>query len=501
MVGKGGKKTRSKVAVGHLNVVDLPVISVVIPTRDRPETLRSCLAALAHHKSNRIEIVVQDNFSSGGTHRVVLAAQKKDPRIVYARAPFATSQRHNFELGLAAATGEYMTIIGDDDGFCLGSLDWLVDHLSETPADAVRWHLVHYVWPSLSTDEEGFIRIYTSHYYGGWRHGSAEHIAKATITATNIGSWDNILIYHGMVSRKLYDRVRAKSLGVFFPYLMPDVYAHNLIAFHCDNLLQVDNPVSIYGTSGHSAGVSWSRSMEDKSNEAAEGQKWIKETNVDPLAAKSDWLPNIRTLRYHDLRGLELASSYGLLPEGTTVDRKFFTVAILDEIQKQPWTLLPWLNTKPLSAADKQLFNVVKQHFAQIAQNIPAAPPAKYSPDYPDTLLRVRFVEGQLKDDVEGAMLALENLVSDGKSVYNVSSLPHPILAARLSGSSVFIERIIRFLPLSLLKVVQRILPDKLLSPYNLSADELDVSRSKQLAKRLMKMRELNKPNTKNITA
>ncbi len=501
MVSKSRKKARSKSAAALSILADRPVISVVIPTRERPETLRSCLAALAHHKSNRIEIVVQDNFSAVETLNVVLAAQKKDPRIRYSRAPFATSQRHNFELGLAAATGEYMSIIGDDDGFCLGSLDWLVDHLSVTPADAVRWHLVHYVWPSLSTDQEGFVRIYTSHYYGGWRHGSAEHIAKATITAKNIGSWDNILIYHGMVSRKLYDRVRAKSGGVFFPYLMPDVYAHNLIAFHCDNLLQVDNPVSIYGTSGHSAGVSWSRSMEDKSNEAAEGQKWIKETNVDPLAAKSDWLPNIRTLRYHDLRGLELANSYGLLPEGTIVDRKFFIKAILDEIQKQPWTLSPWLNTKPLSAADRELFGIVKRHFAHIAQKIPLAPPAKYAPDYPDTLLRVRFVDGQLKDDVEGAMLALQKVVSDGKSVYDISTHPHPILAARLSDSSVFVERIIRFLPLGLLTIAQRILPNELLIRYNLSTEELNVSRSKQLAKRLTKLRESNRPTSETILA
>jgi glycosyltransferase involved in cell wall biosynthesis len=430
-----------------------PVISVVIPTRDRPETLKSCLAALKHHVSNRIEIVVHDNCSAPETRDVVMAAQKLDPRIRYFRAPFSTSQRHNFELGLAAATGDYMTIIGDDDGFCLGSLDWLAKHLVKEPADAVRWHLVHYAWPSLSTDGEGFVRIYASHYYGGWRKGSADLIAQNTIAAKNIGSWDNILIYHGMISRKIYEHIKAKSGGVFFPYLMPDVYMHNLLAFYCKNLLQVDNPVSIYGTSGHSAGASWSKVVEDKSKGSATGQKWIKEADSDPLSTNADWQPNIRTIRYHDLRGLETAKLHGLLPEGTIIDRKVWAESIIDEIGKQLWTLPPWLTAKPKSAEDKELFRQVKQHFKSAAKKIPSAPDSKYSPTYPDTLLRVRRFDSKLNDDIEGAMLALHALMLDGGNIYSIAAKPHPIKSAWLSGPSVLLERLLQYIPNGILKI------------------------------------------------
>jgi hypothetical protein len=442
-----------RAAIGRVGKAARPVISVVVPTRDRPETLKSCLAALSHHRSNRIEIVVQDNCSAPETREVVTAAQKRDPRIRYFRAPFPTSQRHNFELGLAAATGDYMNIIGDDDGFCLGSLDWLANHLVNDPVDAVRWHMVHYAWPSLSTDGEGFVRIYASHYYGGWRKGTTESIAQSTIAAKNIGSWDNILVYHGLISRKLYERIKAKSGGVFFPYLMPDVYMHNLLAFHCESLLQVDNPVSIYGTSGHSAGVSWSRVIEEKSDDAATGQKWIKEMDTDPLASGADWQPNIRTIRYHDLRGLETANSLGLLPEGTVIDRKIWTEAIIDEIGKQPWTLLPWLTATPKSAEDKELFLEVRKHFKKIAKKIPSAPEAKYSPTYPDTLLRVHRFDRNLNDDVEGAMLALHALMSDGKNIYNYAGKPHAIKSAWLSGPSILLERLLQYIPIGVLKI------------------------------------------------
>lgn len=405
-------------------VVQRPIISVVVPTRDRPETLMVCLAALARHQSPLIEIVVQDNCSRRETADVVDAAIKLDSRVRYARAPYPTSQRHNFELGLAAATGDYLTIIGDDDGFCLGSLDWLIERLQEKPADAVRWKLIHYVWPSLSTDGEGFVRVYASHCYGGWRYGSSKQIAASTLAAQNIGSWDNVLVYHGMISRVLYDRMRAKTNGVFFPYPMPDVYAHNIIAFHCDSLLQVDNPVSIYGTSGHSAGVSWSRVVTNNEGDsgADAGQKWITESRDDPVANTVHWQPNIRTLRYHDMRALEVAKEHGLLPDDATVDRNLWTNAILEEIKKQPWSLAPWLTAEPSAPYDEELFRIVRQTFSHLIGKAPKPPLAKYEPDYPGTLIRIRHLNRGFNDDVEGAMLAIEAAMDDGGSVYKVQS-------------------------------------------------------------------------------
>ncbi len=440
-------------ALGRGEKLARPVISVVVPTRDRPETLKSCLAALKHHVSRRIEIVVHDNCSGPETLEVVEAAQKQDPRIRYFRAPFSTSQRHNFELGLAAATGDYMTIIGDDDGFCLGSLDWLATHLAKEPADAVRWHMVHYAWPSLSTDGEGFVRIYASHYYGGWRKGSADSIAQSTLAAKNIGSWDNVLIYHGMISRKIYEQIKKKSGGVFFPYLMPDVYMHNLLAFYCKDLLQVDNPVSIYGTSSHSAGTSWSKVKTNKSKGAATGRKWIKETASDPLAANADWQPDIRSIRYHDLRGLETAYSLGVLPEGMTIDRDIWTEAIMEEIKSRPWALLSLLTAVPNTAEDKTLFAKVKNRFKTLAKNIPDAPEVKYEPTYPDTLLRVKRFDSKLNDDIEGAMLALHSLMSDGTNIYNFAAKAHAVKSTWLSGPSIFLERLLQYIPIGVLKI------------------------------------------------
>ena len=401
-----------------------PIISVIIPTRNRPDTLKVCLAALRYHRSPSIEFLVQDNCSGPETASVIAQAQGLDRRVRVSSAPHPVSQRQNFELGLAAAAGEYLTIIGDDDGFCLGALDWLTAQLAIHPADAVRWTLVHYVWPSLSADGEGFLRLYPTKCYGGWHMGSGQPIAAKTLIAANDGSWENILVYHGMISRRLYDRMRSRTGGTFFAYPLPDVYAHNLISLNCERVLYVDNPMSIYGTSGHSAGSSWGRVTDPASRNARAGQLWMQESLADPVAAQDFWQPNIRTLRYHDYCVLKLAEANGQLG-GVVLNQETWIAAIIAEISKSPWTLRPWLSAQSRAPFDPAVFGAVRQHFSGLVAHVPPAPDGRYAPVHTDSVLRVRQAGRGWADTVEGAMLALDHALSDGQALYDAKPPAH----------------------------------------------------------------------------
>lgn len=388
-----------------------PLISVVIPTRDRPDTLEICLRAMRHHRSPLIEIVVQDNCSGPQTPQIVSVAQERDERVRYSRAPYPTSQRHNFELGLQAARGEYMSIIGDDDGFCVGSLDWLVSKLQDRPVDAVRWRLLHYVWPSLSTDEEGFANLYPTMCFGGSGYTSGLAIAEQALSARTDGSWDNILVYHGMISRRVYDRMRTMTESVFFPYPMPDVYAHNVIPLFCDRILQVNDIVSIYGTSGHSAGSSWARVTSTQDGDAAEGRRWMSETVADEVAGRVPWQPDIRTLRYHDFSSYKVAEGYGMLCD-RKVDHGVWIDAIVSEIRQNPWQLTPWLSAVERAPFDAEVFRRVRAEFDQRECTVPV-PGRKFTPDPRLPALRIRSIDRSLPDDVEGAALAVARVMSD----------------------------------------------------------------------------------------
>jgi hypothetical protein len=420
-----------------------PMISVVIPTRNRPDTLEICLSAMGFHRSNAIEIVVQDNSTNGATFDVVKTAMARDPRIRYEQAPFPTSQRHNFELGLAAAKGRYLTIIGDDDGFAIGSLDWLVDRLQSTTVDAVRWNLLHYVWPSLSTDGEGFMDFLPSMVGGGSSVQDAAALAGRALRAKTAGSWDNLLVYHGMISRNVYERMKQAD-GVFFRYPMPDVYAHNVIPGFCTTYLQVNDIISIYGVSGHSAGASWTRTHGNTVDAAAEGNRWMRESVEDKVAQQLPWQPDIRTLRYHDYAALKVAESYGMLPSGAP-DIDIWIRAIIAELSKDSSQLGAWYKIEPKAPFDELIIASVKKAFPRPPQPGTVKTDNKKTADPRLPSIRVRSVDQDLSDDVVGAMRALADITGADLERYGRT----PQFRKNLIGSSV----------LSAAKVLRRLAP------------------------------------------
>src|SRR4051794_3113068 len=91
-----------------------PRFSVVVPTRERAATLRSCLRTCLAQDFDDYEVLVCDNFSSPATAEVV--RELACPRLRYLRAPEPLAMANNWDLALSQTTGEYLVVLGDDDG-------------------------------------------------------------------------------------------------------------------------------------------------------------------------------------------------------------------------------------------------------------------------------------------------------------------------------------------------------------------------------------------------
>ncbi|MDP1850369.1 MAG: glycosyltransferase, partial [Solirubrobacteraceae bacterium] len=88
------------------------MISVVVPTRDRPEALARCLAALARQRgADELEIVVVDDSDGGG-------AAAPGARVVHGGARGPAAARN---LGVRAARGAIVCFTDDD---CVPAPDW-----------------------------------------------------------------------------------------------------------------------------------------------------------------------------------------------------------------------------------------------------------------------------------------------------------------------------------------------------------------------------------------
>jgi glycosyltransferase involved in cell wall biosynthesis len=90
-----------------------PIVSVVIPTYDRPAYLRLALASALKQTHRHLEIIVHDNASRQDPSPIV--AEFADPRVRFYRNARTIGQTSNILAAVAKATGKYVAILGDDD--------------------------------------------------------------------------------------------------------------------------------------------------------------------------------------------------------------------------------------------------------------------------------------------------------------------------------------------------------------------------------------------------
>lgn len=95
---------------------DHPLVSVGIPTYNRPAGLRRTLDCITRQTYANLEILVSDNCSpSGETEEVVRAFQRHDPRVRYFRQTENIGLEANFKFVLEKASGPFFLWAADDD--------------------------------------------------------------------------------------------------------------------------------------------------------------------------------------------------------------------------------------------------------------------------------------------------------------------------------------------------------------------------------------------------
>jgi hypothetical protein len=119
-----------------------PLVSVIIPTRNRPEYLREAIASALAQTYSNVEIFVRDNASGHETSQVVESFS--DPRIKYHRHPVNVGPTRNVIDACRAADGKYVAHLHDDDMWEPDFLAKLVPPMEQHP-DAVIAFSDHHI--------------------------------------------------------------------------------------------------------------------------------------------------------------------------------------------------------------------------------------------------------------------------------------------------------------------------------------------------------------------
>ena len=120
-----------------------PLVSVVVLTHDRPESLGRCLESLRTQSCPApIEVIVADDGSGAATAAVVRRARDADPRVRHVRHEHRGIPATR-NMGVAAARGRYVAIVADDYVLAPDYLTVALDYLDRHPeAAVVRFDIV-----------------------------------------------------------------------------------------------------------------------------------------------------------------------------------------------------------------------------------------------------------------------------------------------------------------------------------------------------------------------
>jgi glycosyltransferase involved in cell wall biosynthesis len=234
-----------------------PLLSIIIPTKNRYDTLMPVVSAIsAHIRSPGLEIVVEDN-SDVPVPTDLDDLLARDVRIVYHHDALAKSIVDNTVCAIEHSSGEHLTFIGDDDFVSPYILD-VTHKLAQSGLDCLIFPPARYWWSSVKFAKE--TRFHKPRAFWLPRGRSArlttldsnEQLRRLlAVGGTTYG--DMPRFYHGIVTRRALDSIRA-STGTYLPGSSPDMAYSVALAMGNPRHLHIDYPVTVFGASKNSGG-------------------------------------------------------------------------------------------------------------------------------------------------------------------------------------------------------------------------------------------------------
>jgi glycosyltransferase involved in cell wall biosynthesis len=234
-----------------------PLLSVVIPTHNRSHYAYYAIRSILSIKDDRIEIVISDTSGDDKLFKMLSIEGElliSDPRMKLIRPIEKLDMTGNHNTAVAAATGEYVCLIGDDDTItqdALAATAWAKLNGVEIIAPDV---VSNYAWPdflSIHFGSKHSSRLYIPKTVSGiiW-HNSKDALNNALKNAAQ-GTDGLPKIYHGIVKRSLLEKIKDLT-GNYFYGSSPDVSGAIGLVLCSEKFVSLKYPLTIPGASGGS---------------------------------------------------------------------------------------------------------------------------------------------------------------------------------------------------------------------------------------------------------
>lgn len=228
-------------------------VEVIIPTVPGRErylhwAIKSCLT-----DNDDGMVLVSSNGGGSGIREVVASFGSDRIRLVESDT-FLPMALH-WEFACGHATGDVISIIGDDDAIVPGAIAKVIELFESYPSAECVTHLpVHYYWPDYPID-------YCANKYtapectGEVVLAEPYEVVKRVI---ELKEWYGRLpyLYHGFVKREVLERIRA-SEGIIFKRIAPDIYSDFALSMHIKCFMRASYCLTVGGQGAKSNGANF----------------------------------------------------------------------------------------------------------------------------------------------------------------------------------------------------------------------------------------------------
>jgi glycosyltransferase involved in cell wall biosynthesis len=223
-----------------------PLLSIIVPTKDRYEYLKPLISLIHSFHSEDIELVIQDN-TKVNTEILNFISDCDYKNLNYFHTIEQLSVARNSDLAILNSTGEYVCFIGDDDGVCahiVSAVKWM----ASKNIDALKSTMTAYKWPSYNLSKvANFSSVLMMGFYdNNYKKIDAVEELKRSLSEGGNGIALLPKVYHSIAKRSTLDKIY--DIGeTYFPGPSPDMANSVAMSFVVENFVYLNFPVIIPG--------------------------------------------------------------------------------------------------------------------------------------------------------------------------------------------------------------------------------------------------------------
>lgn len=222
-----------------------PLLSIVIATKNRELYCIETIKSILKMNNGKIQIAISDNSDSEEIKTFV--EKIAHDSIDYLYDSSSISSIDNFNRAMTLAKGEYICLLGDDDGLLPNAMD-TIQWAKENNIDSISpTNTIAYYWP-------GALKEYPNGYM------VIPDFIKRTEEVNPKNELNNLLIsglqnyldyslpksYHGFIKKTLMDDIK-KQTGNYYGGLSPDIYSAISLSLIVKKHFITTQPLTIAG--------------------------------------------------------------------------------------------------------------------------------------------------------------------------------------------------------------------------------------------------------------